>query len=98
MRRLRTVLELAPATIPLIFIVLLMSQSSVAQGSRNHAPRYPRYKVVDLGPIQTIASDIVPGLNSSGDTVIWRQEKSLAFAPVLIRGHQQMPLKIPQGY
>jgi probable HAF family extracellular repeat protein len=45
-----------------------------------------------------LASDVVPGLNSLGDTVIWRQDQSLAFAPILISGHQQMSLKIPQGY
>ena len=73
-----------------------MSQpAAVAQRSRSSAPGY---KVLDLGPIQTMASDIVPGLNSSGDSVIWRQDASLAFTPILISGHQQTPLKIPQGY
>ena len=84
------------ADVTILFILLLISQpAAVAQGSRSSAPRY---KVSDLGPIQTIASDLVPGLNSSGDAVIWRQDESLAFAPVLISGHQQIPLKIPQGY
>ena len=83
------------ATATILFILLMFQPAAGTQKSKNRAPRY---KVLDLGPIQTIASDLVPGLNALGDTVIWRKNESLAFAPVLTSGHRQMPLKIPQGY
>jgi probable HAF family extracellular repeat protein len=83
----------------LAFLVfwLTFQVPSVAQSS-NRAPKRPTYKVIDLGPIKTIASDLVPGLNSLGDVVIWRQNDSQAFSPLLISGQQQLPLKIPAGY
>ena len=81
----------------LLVFWLTFQLPSVAQSS-NRAPKRPTYKVTDLGPIKTIASDLVPGLNSLGDVVIWRQNASQAFSPVLISGNQQLPLKIPQGY
>lgn len=87
---------IASATVLFVLISVLSSQPvAAAQRSKK---RVPRYEVSDLGLIPAIASDIVPGLNSLGDAVIWRQAESLAFAPLLISGHQQMALKIPQGY
>jgi probable HAF family extracellular repeat protein len=58
----------------------------------------PRYQVVDLGPIQRLASDLAPGLNSHGDMVVWRQNESMAFAPVLWTGREPKMLGIPAGY
>ncbi|HEV3037168.1 MAG TPA: DUF3466 family protein [Candidatus Angelobacter sp.] len=82
-------------------IVMFMLPSQLASAVQKDGPsgsKQPRYNVTDLGPIKTIASDLVPGLNSLGDVVIWRQNDSLSFSPLLISGHQQLPLKIPQGY
>jgi len=56
------------------------------------------YEVVDLGVIQRIAADIVPGLSASGNIVIWRQEESQAFSAVLLEGATKKPLPKPEGF
>ena len=71
--------------------------ASRATSSTAHA-QTPRYEVVDLGVIQRIAADIVPGLSASGNIVIWRQEESQAFSPVLYEGGTQKFLPKPEGY
>src|SRR5260370_7282055 len=60
--------------------------------------RAPRFKVTDLGPIQKLASDLAPGLNSKGDVVVWRQSESLSFATVLWTGGRPKTLETPAGY
>jgi probable HAF family extracellular repeat protein len=58
----------------------------------------PRYHVSDFGPVERIASDVTPGLNSLGDVVIWRQSVSQSFHPVLCTRRGEEVLRVPAGY
>jgi probable HAF family extracellular repeat protein len=64
----------------------------------NAPTQTPGYEVVDLGVIQRIAADIVPGLSDSGNIVLWHQEESQAFSAVLYEGGMQKLLPKPDGY
>jgi probable HAF family extracellular repeat protein len=57
-----------------------------------------RYSVLDLGLIPQIGSDLVPGLDSHGDSVYWRQDPSQTFVPVLYNGRAVDVLALPQGF
>lgn len=69
-----------------------------AAAGQHHAPAGPRYEVSDLGPIQRLASDLAPGLNSQGAAVVWRKNEAGTFSPVLWSGSQQKVLETPAGY
>jgi len=58
----------------------------------------PRYKVVDLGVIERLATDIIPGLSSSGKIVTWRQGEAQTFTAVLFEGGAETLLRPPEGY
>lgn len=68
--------------------------SAVAQ----HSAQEPRYHVTDLGSLQRLASDLAPGLNAGGGTVVWRQNESGSFSTVLGSGSVQKVLETPAGY
>jgi len=57
-----------------------------------------RYDVVDLGVIDRLAADIVPGLSASGKIVSWRQVESQTYSAVLVDGAVQKLLAPPTGY
>ena len=45
-----------------------------------------RYEVVDLGVIQRLAVDVVPGLSHSGNVVTWHQDAGQTFTGLLRKG------------
>ena len=56
-----------------------------------------RYEVIDLGIIQRLAADIVPGLSHSGNIVTWHQEETENFIGRLRIGTTERPLLPPKG-
>lgn len=77
---------------------LAAALAASAVTTSNAPAQTPRYKVVDLGVVQRIAADIVPGLSASGNIVIWRQEESQAYSAVLYEGGTEKLLPRPDGF
>ncbi len=76
----------------------LVACAFLGSSTPDPAVRAPRFEVSDLGPLQKLASDLAPGLNSKGDVVVWRQSESLSFATVLWTGGRPKTLETPSGY
>jgi len=89
-------LESAPAQTPGSGAVSPVATASVTPAAIS--ARSARYTVTDLGVIQRIAADIVPGLSASGNTVISQQMETQAFNSVFYDGKTRKPLLPPEGY
>src|SRR5260370_5752523 len=76
----------------------LVACALLGSSTPHPAIRAPRFKVTDLGPLEKLASDLAPGLNSKGDVVVWRQSESLSFATVLWNVGRPQTLATPAGY
>lgn len=62
------------------------------------APTAPYYTITDLGTVDQVASDVVPGLSSNGTVTIWRLAEGTGYRPVAISGSTQTGLPAPKGY
>jgi probable HAF family extracellular repeat protein len=58
----------------------------------------PQYSVTDLGSVDQVAEDVVPGLNSKGDVTVWTRTADQTFAPTVISGDKRKVLGRPAGY
>src|SRR5271157_4171321 len=82
----------------LLKLGLPVAFAATGETASNSPTPAPRYEVVDLGTIQSVAADVVPGLSASGNIVTWRQGDSQAFSAVLYEGNTQKLLLPPKGY
>jgi probable HAF family extracellular repeat protein len=56
------------------------------------------YDVVDLGVINRLAADVVPGLSHSGNTVIWHRGEAQTFEAILRVAGRETHLLPPKGF
>jgi len=87
-----------PAQVGLIIIGIASALSESGDAMLSTPPPAPRYEVVDLGIIERLAADIIPGLSSSGKIVSWRQGDAQTFTGVLFEGSAEKLLRPPKGY
>ena len=70
------------AAVAAVLLFAAPSRITMAQKPAEPQASFPRYAVIDLGPMQRIAADVVPGLSASGNVAFSEQTDSEAFVAV----------------
>jgi probable HAF family extracellular repeat protein len=59
----------------------------------------PYFTITDLGTVDQVAADVVPGLNSKGRVSVWRLSDGTGYRPILLGANDMdTALDAPKGY